>query len=140
MFCVTERHIVPFRHSYGKLNGTTKTNLTRVWPRNFTVLQTAAESLNLVAQALLSTRHCGSRTRRSYCQAYLSHALTISVAERCKARVCGHRSLELRVRIPPVAWMSVSCECRVLAGRGLCMGRFLVQRNLVDCSMPLFVI
>jgi hypothetical protein len=28
--------------------------------------------------------------------------------------------LGLRVRIPPGAWMSVSCECRVLSGRGLC--------------------
>jgi hypothetical protein len=28
--------------------------------------------------------------------------------------------LGLRVRIPPGAWMSVSCECCVLSGRGLC--------------------
>jgi hypothetical protein len=26
------------------------------------------------------------------------------------------------VRIPPGAWMSVSCECCVLSGRGLCDG------------------
>jgi hypothetical protein len=31
-------------------------------------------------------------------------------------------SLELWVRIPPWAWMSVSCECCVLSGRGLCDG------------------
>ena len=30
--------------------------------------------------------------------------------------------LGLRVRIPPGAWMSVSCECCVLSGRGLCVG------------------
>ena len=30
------------------------------------------------------------------------------------------RLLVLRVRIPPWAWMSVSCECFVLAGIGLC--------------------
>jgi hypothetical protein len=30
--------------------------------------------------------------------------------------------LELRVRILPGAWMSVSCECGVLSGRGLCVG------------------
>jgi hypothetical protein len=30
--------------------------------------------------------------------------------------------LGLRVRIPPVAWMSVSCEYRVLSGRGLRVG------------------
>jgi hypothetical protein len=32
------------------------------------------------------------------------------------------RLLGLRVRIPPRAWMSVSCECCVLSGRGLCVG------------------
>jgi hypothetical protein len=30
------------------------------------------------------------------------------------------RLLGLWVRIPPEAWMSVSCECCVLSGRGLC--------------------
>jgi hypothetical protein len=38
---------------------------------------------------------------------------------------CGSASsrlLGLWVRIPPVAWMSVSCECCVLSGRGLCVG------------------
>jgi len=28
----------------------------------------------------------------------------------------------LWVRIPPVAWMSVCCECCMLSGRGLCIG------------------
>jgi hypothetical protein len=32
------------------------------------------------------------------------------------------RLLGLWVRIPPRAWMSVSCECCVLSGRGLCNG------------------
>jgi len=30
--------------------------------------------------------------------------------------------LELRYRIPPASWMSVSCECCVLSGGGLCDG------------------
>jgi hypothetical protein len=30
--------------------------------------------------------------------------------------------LRLRVRIRPGAWMSVSCECCLLSGRGLCDG------------------
>jgi hypothetical protein len=30
--------------------------------------------------------------------------------------------LELRVRIPPEQYMSASCECCVLSGRGLCDG------------------
>jgi len=32
------------------------------------------------------------------------------------------RSLGLWVHIPQGAWMSVSCECCVLSGRGLCIG------------------
>jgi hypothetical protein len=32
------------------------------------------------------------------------------------------RLLGLCVRILPGAWMSVSCECYVLSGRGLCDG------------------
>jgi hypothetical protein len=34
----------------------------------------------------------------------------------------AERLLGLRVRIPPGAWMSASCECCVLSGRGLCVG------------------
>jgi hypothetical protein len=30
--------------------------------------------------------------------------------------------LELHVRIPPGAWMSLSCDCCLLSGRGLCVG------------------
>jgi hypothetical protein len=50
------------------------------------------------------------------------------VAVRSKAWVFG-RSLTRIVgsnptkkKIPPGAWMSVSCECCVLSGRGLCVG------------------
>jgi hypothetical protein len=46
----------------------------------------------------------------------------IPVAARSKAWVCAVRLLGLWVRIPPGAWMSVSCECCVLSGRGLCDG------------------
>ena len=31
--------------------------------------------------------------------------------------------LGMRIRIPPGAWLSVSCRCCVLPGRGLCDGR-----------------
>ena len=37
-----------------------------------------------------------------------------------KRRSAAARLLKLWVRIPPVAWMSVCCECCVLSGRGLC--------------------
>ena len=32
--------------------------------------------------------------------------------------------LGFNVRIPTGEWMSVCCECRVLSGRGLCVGLF----------------
>ena len=48
--------------------------------------------------------------------------LTIPVAARSKVCVCGHSLVGIRVRIPPVAWMFVPCECSVLSGRGLCYG------------------
>lgn len=42
---------------------------------------------------------------------------------RCvRRRSAAARKMRLRVRLPPVAWMSVSCECCVLSGRGLCVG------------------
>ena len=39
----------------------------------------------------------------------------------CLSRVTAvSRLLGLQVRIPPLAWMSVCCECCVSSGRGLC--------------------
>jgi hypothetical protein len=46
--------------------------------------------------------------------------MLIAVAAR-RACAAGHL-LGLRVRIPSEAWISVSCECCVLSGRGLCVG------------------
>jgi hypothetical protein len=37
-----------------------------------------------------------------------------------RRRSAATRLLRLWVRIPPVAWMFVCCECCVLSGRGLC--------------------
>jgi hypothetical protein len=39
-----------------------------------------------------------------------------------RRRSVATRWLGLRVRMLPGAWMSVSCECCVLSGRGLCDG------------------
>ena len=39
-----------------------------------------------------------------------------------RRRSAATRLLGLWFRIPPEAWMSVSCECCVLSGRGLCDG------------------
>jgi hypothetical protein len=50
-----------------------------------------------------------------------SHWLCVLRCWSAAARLVG-----LRVRIPPGAWMSVSCECRMLSGRGLCV--YLITR------------
>jgi hypothetical protein len=55
---------------------------------------------------------------------------------------CGSaaaRLLGLRVRFPPVACMSVSCECCVLSRRGLwCRAGSLVQRIPTECYVSDF--
>jgi hypothetical protein len=38
-------------------------------------------------------------------------------------------------KIPPGAWMSVSCECCVLSGKGLCDELSLVQRSPTECGV-----
>jgi hypothetical protein len=55
----------------------------------------------------------------------------IPVDARFKARL-----LRLRVRIPPVAWMSISCECCVLSNRGLCNGPITrpAECDVSDCD------
>ena len=51
------------------------------------------------------------------------------------------RLLGLRVRIPPGAWMSVSCECCVVSGRGFCGGLMISCvwwcRCVASCCRPL---
>jgi len=37
--------------------------------------------------------------------------------------------LGLRVRVPPVAWISVSSECCVLSARGLSVGRITLPEE-----------
>ena len=45
------------------------------------------------------------------------------------------RLLALRFRIPPATWMSVSCECCVLAGRGLCDRPIARPESPPDCGV-----
>jgi hypothetical protein len=46
-----------------------------------------------------------------------------SKRQRCLRRGCAAaRLLRSRFRIPPKGWMSASCGCCVLSGRGLCVG------------------
>jgi hypothetical protein len=44
----------------------------------------------------------------------------VPVAARSKAWVCGRSPVVTMGSNPPGAWMSVSCECSVLSGSGLC--------------------
>ena len=71
-------------------------------------------------------------TRLKFAQTYrivyghnlLLYMLLRTFVSRCmgplRRRSSASRLLRLWVRMPPVAWMSVSCECCVLSGRCLC--------------------
>ena len=48
--------------------------------------------------------------------------MPIPAAEKCRGGSAAARCPGLSVGIPPRAWMSVSCECYVLTGRGLVKG------------------
>jgi len=47
----------------------------------------------------------------------------------------GFWLMELWVWLPPGAWMSISCECCLLSGRGLC-NRLITSPELVRASRP----
>jgi hypothetical protein len=53
--------------------------------------------------------------------------MPIPVAARSKGWVCGRWVAGTAGSNPAGAWMSVSCECCVLSGRGLCVG--LISRS-----------
>jgi hypothetical protein len=48
--------------------------------------------------------------------------MSIPVAARSKAWVCSRLLAGIVGSNPTGIWMSVSCECCVLAGKGLCVG------------------
>ena len=45
------------------------------------------------------------------------------------------RLLVLRVRTPPATWLSVSYECCVLSGRGLCDGPIARPESPANCGV-----
>ena len=79
---------------------------------------------------------CSSLQRRGYAVSlFVRTYFTYLYDQRMISHVDFHVSIDyercgsaaalfpgLRVRIPPGAWLSVSCECCVLSGRGLCVG------------------
>jgi hypothetical protein len=60
--------------------------------------------------------------------------LSIPVARGLRCGTAAARLVGLWVRIPSGAWMSVSCECCVLSGRGLCVGLITRPRSPTDCD------
>jgi hypothetical protein len=50
------------------------------------------------------------------------------------------RLLGLRIRIPPWSWMSVSCECRGLSGRNLCVRLITYPGGILQIVVCLSVI
>ena len=61
--------------------------------------------------------------------------MNISVAARSNAWVCAGSSLAgIAGSNSARGWISVPCECRVVSGRGLCVG-LLVQRRRSECGV-----
>jgi len=50
------------------------------------------------------------------------YLMPIAVAADLRRGSAAACVLGLRAPVPPVAWLSVSCECWLLPGRGLCVG------------------
>jgi hypothetical protein len=73
------------------------------------------------------------QTRRVDRNSEIFHYISgsVPIADRCprglKRGSAAVRFQELRVRISQGPWMSVSCECCVLSGTGLCVG--LIPRS-----------
>jgi hypothetical protein len=53
---------------------------------------------------------------------------------RLRYRLVAARLLGLRVRIPPEAWMFVSCKCYILQIDVSATGRSLAQGNSTECA------
>jgi hypothetical protein len=64
---------------------------------------------------------CISYAPRAMC-AVIILGKPIPVATWSKAWVCSHLLASIVGSNPTGAWLSVSCECCVLSGRGLCVG------------------
>ena len=57
------------------------------------------------------------------------------MAVRSKAWVCGHSVAGIAGSNPAGAWISVSCECCVLSGRGLCFGLIThPEESVSECA------
>ena len=63
--------------------------------------------------------------------------LSIPVAARSKARVCGRSLAGIVGSIPPGAWKFVYCECCVSLGRGLRRADHSFRRVLPSVVCPI---
>ena len=85
---------------------------------------------NLVA-AELCLRPQDRRDRKHLILTAVNYKSQFQWPLRLRRRSAAVRLLGLWVRMPPGAWMCVSFECRVLSGKGLCVG----LRSLTECSV-----
>jgi hypothetical protein len=65
--------------------------------------------------------NCKGKAEIRYYSVYIL-SLPIQVAAWSTVWVCGPSLVGMGVQILLGAWMSVSCECCVLSGRGVCVG------------------
>jgi hypothetical protein len=95
---------------------------TDVAPKNISKCLNLKESISNNIQRTVTVATCHTFLKM------LSSVIIVSKICNCRSQwPCGLRRgstaarlLGLWVRIPPRAWISLSCECCVMSGRGLC--------------------
>ena len=77
----------------------------------------------VIGEGSQDTSHCcGCEGPSTYGDIIIIIIKIIIVAARSKACVCSRSLTRIAGSNPAGAWMSVSCECCALSGRGLCSG------------------
>ena len=128
-FCVTQRVLnIPILYYiilYYIILYINLLNCVAIW---LTCYRKPLSSVLSSKQTLVHTTSFGARIILQLLS-HMTLAVTAPCSEFCRSQWprglrCGSavdRLLRLRVRIPPGTWMSVSCECCMLSGRGLCV-------------------
>ena len=62
-------------------------------------------------------------------------AILIPVSSRSRSWFCGLHLLGLQIRISQGKWMSLSCQCYVLSGRGPNVGLVTLLDSFTECSV-----
>ena len=133
------QHKFPLRaasHTAVRDDGANADSATHLAARYTTAVASRGETSSRSWQR--QQRRDDESSTRSWKHVHLNLYITNSVENRSwkrsrKLRSAAARLLELRFRISSKEWTSVSFECCVLSGRGLCEGCFPVQGRPTQC-------